>query len=551
MSQIELDTLSPVSLVPGSRIDKETLRNYSSTASRASAEQRRAAAASSREHGSPIIRFSPEEGAAPAVPEISSWRATLVIANLTGVTFAASMSTGVLTVGLPRIASDLALGQSLLLWPASVYALTQGCCLLLVGSIADFAGNRSIYLAGCFSLGIFLLASGFSQTGIQMIIFRALSGIAVSLVFPTSVSIITSALPNGKRRNLGFSCIGLGQPLGYSVGLGLGGFLVDTVGWRVGFYMSAGASFLVFAGGFWALPKDRQRQTFSWQGLVKSIDWVGIVIASTSLGMLSFVFAMLTASTAHIHDASSIALITIALAMGPFFVFWMNRQEKLGHPTLIPNSLWRNKAFLTICLMVLLAWIVLQSMEYFFSLYCQQIQQLSATQTSVRLMPNVALGALTNLATGLFIHKIPANRLVIIASVISTSAPLIMALLSPTWSYWYAEFWAILLSPLAVDVLFTVSNIVITEVFPPETHALAGAVFNTIAQFGTSIGIAIMAVISSSVTDKSDTKVRNPIGALLEGYRAVFWTCLGSMVLACVVGLLGLKKIGKVGLKRE
>ena len=77
---------------------------------------------------------------------------------------------------------------------------------------------------------------------------------------------------------------------------------------------------------------------------------------------------MLTASTSHIRDASNIAILSIALAMIPLFIFWMHRQERLGKPALIPNSLWKNKAFLAICLMVLLSWAVLQSMEWFLSL---------------------------------------------------------------------------------------------------------------------------------------------------------------------------------------
>lgn len=35
------------------------------------------------------------------------------------------------------------------------------------------------------------------------------------------------------------------------------------------------------------------------------------------------------------------------------------------------------------------------------------------------------------------------------------------------------------------------------------------------------------------------------------GYRAVFWTCFGIMILALGVGAVGLRKVGKVGLKRE
>jgi hypothetical protein len=101
------------------------------------------------------------------------------------------------------------------------------------------------------------------------------------------------------------------------------------------------------------------------------------------------------------------------------------------------------------------------------------------------------------------------------------------------------------------EVIFTVANLIITDVFPTNTQALAGAVFNTVSQFGTSIGITIAAIISASVTNKSSYQRKNSPDALMLGYRAVFWTCFGIMILACGVGAVGLRKVGKVGLKRE
>jgi MFS family permease len=140
-----------------------------------------------------------------------------------------------------------------------------------------------------------VLASGLSRTSSQLIIFRGFQGIAVSLCLPTATSILTESFPNGKRRNAGFAFLGAGQPTGYSIGLFLGGFFVDTIGWRYGWYMSAVVAFVVFAVGFFALPKnsgrDKARQEFSWRRLIDEIDWVGIVLASACLGILSYVLA--------------------------------------------------------------------------------------------------------------------------------------------------------------------------------------------------------------------------------------------------------------------
>lgn len=52
---------------------------------------------------------------------LSRGSAVILITTLTGITFVGSMSTGLLTIGLPWIAADLDLPNNLLLWYVSVY----------------------------------------------------------------------------------------------------------------------------------------------------------------------------------------------------------------------------------------------------------------------------------------------------------------------------------------------------------------------------------------------------------------------------------------------
>jgi hypothetical protein len=97
-----------------------------------------------------------------------------------------------------------------------------------------------------------------------------------------------------------------------------------------------------------------------------------------------------------------------------------------------------------------------------------------------------------------------------------------------------------------VLVIFTVANLVITDIFPEDMHALAGAVFNTISMFGTAVGISVMAAISQAVTQDSRFEDKNSPDALMLGYRAAFWTCFGMMVVMTLTGAVGLRKVWKV-----
>ena len=104
---------------------------------------------------------------------------------------------------------------------------------------------------------------------------------------------------------------------------------------------------------------------------------------------------------------------------------------------------------------------------------------------------------------------------------------------------------------MSVDVLFTIGILIISDVFPARTQALAGAVFNTLAQIGTSIGLTTTSAISVTVTKESAFKNKASPPALMEGYRASFWTLFAWMLTSCIVAVFGLRRVGKIGEKRD
>lgn len=152
---------------------------------------------------------------------------------------------------------------------------------------------------------------------------------------------------------------------------------------------------------------------------------------------------------------------------------------------------------------------------------------------------------------GLIVHRVRANTAVLIATSISLVSPLLLALASPRWSYWASPFPAILLNPVGADTLFTISNLLITSVFPAKTQGLAGGVFNTVAQIGKSVGLASAAVIAGVVTARVEGMDKESPEALMAGYRATYFYCFALTVTTLGFSVWGLRKIGMVGIKRE
>ncbi|KAJ4320379.1 hypothetical protein N0V84_005873 [Fusarium piperis] len=509
---------------------------------------------SSEELAPPTILDITNDGSEPddgKTDEISGLKKVVITIQLSGVTFTSSLINGLVIIGLPAITKDLRLPPSLAFWPASVSGLATASSLLLAGAVADVVGPRWVDLVGCFASGALMIGSGASGNGTELVAFRALQGIGLGMHLASSVAIITQVLPHGRGRNMAFSCLGLSQPLGFSIGLVLGGIFVDTVGWRVGWYLSGALTLFFSVVGLWALPTSRDDRNLKdiLQDFRTKVDWVGAMLASTFMTLLCYLLAVLSADVGAIRQPGSIVMLCLSAAALLTFVGWVHRRVQTKKPVLIPNSLWKNAIFSSICVTIALSFAVLNSMELFCSLFFQEIQHLPALQASIRILPCTLVGALVNLVMGLFVHKVPAIWIVTVTSILCAGSPLLMAVIDPSWPYWGNAFIAQVLQPISCDALFTVGLIIITDVFPEDTQALAGAVFNTAAQFGSALGLAILQVVSTMVTEDSDS--RDKVVALMQGYRASFWTMFAFMLLCTVVGLLGLRRAGRIGLKRD
>ncbi|KAM0080875.1 hypothetical protein ACKRZS_006967 [Fusarium odoratissimum] len=422
---------------------------------------------------------SPLNTVTNSTPAASRVQKIAVTFQLSGVNFAASATNGLIVVGLPQMTADLSLPPSLAFWPSSVQGLATASTLLLAGALADVLGARSVDLLGCILSGALMLACGFVRAGEQLVALRALQGVALALHLSSSVALVTKTLARGRGRNFAFACLGLSQPLGFSFGLVLGGVLVETIGWRSGWFLYGGINLVLSAVGFWSLPKSEPLGTLQdvIQSVATKIDWLGTLLASAFMALLSYFLAV------------------------------------------ISTDVYRIK------------------------------EHLSALNAAIRILPSVVVGVTLNFTTGLVVHRIPAIWLVVITSVLTAISPLLMALIDPAWTYWTAAFFAQVLMPFSADVLFTVGLIVVTETFSEDKQAVAGSVFNAASQFGNAMGLAVMQVISTLVSKQHAGS--KPAEALLQGYKASFWTMFSFMVLCALIGGVGLRKAGKVGLKQE
>ncbi|KAL4863704.1 major facilitator superfamily domain-containing protein [Aspergillus spectabilis] len=482
---------------------------------------------------------------------------TVIILTLISLMYIISnIVSGILAVGLPKIADSINLDDSILLWPASVYSLSCGCTLLLGGSLSDLFGPSKMYLLGSFLCMCLILACGLSRDGVQLIVFRALQGVAASCFLPASVSIVTRTFPAGRLRNIAFATLGGAQPMGFLLGLVIGGILIDTIGWRVAMYLIAGLNAVVLGISYFSLPSTEEYKFGDriMHRVRLEVDWVGVFLISVAFGMLSYVLSAICAHPTSISRAENISFLVLSFILIVAFITWEHLQEKHGRPALIPNSIWKNPTFTSTCLLGFFGWATTATNQYFLALFWEEIQGHSAFQASLRFLPLVVGGILTNIATGAMVRNVRADLLIGVSAVLSAATPLIMALIVVNHaglSYWVAAFPAALLSPIWADVTLTIANLVITRLFPQSLHGLAGGVTNTCAQLGTSIGLNLTSLLANIITTNSRDNM-TPIKALAEGYGGAFWASFAATAAMVILTAVGMRQVGKVGqMKRD
>jgi MFS family permease len=490
---------------------------------------------------------------------VSRSRMLAIIACITCITGIGNLLAGLLTVSIPVIAEDLHIPSAQQLWPTAAFALACGCTLLPCGAVADVLGSRRACLLGGLFQTASALGAGLAITSAQLIALRVTAGLAASFCLPGAVGIAARVFPinsSPRRRSIAFAAMGGGQAVGFGLGLTLGGVFSDTVGWRWGFYATALLNGAVVALGLWALPcgiDDGPLGRASLTRLAREVDWVGALLISTSLALLSYELALATGSDAarSMREPSNVVILFIALALILAFGLWMRRQARLSRPALIPNTLWANLPFTATCITVFLVWGSLNASEQLTALYLQDVRGASALTSSLYFLPAPICGALMNIAIGALLPHLRPSIAVPTGCLVSGIAPLLLATLCNIDGpgYWRGIFQAMALNPLGADLIYTIANLMMTASFPTSTQAMAGGVFNMLAQIGKSVGIATSAVIARQVTAQVEEVGTKE--ALLLGYKAGWWYNCSLGFASVVVSLYGMRSVGKLETKRE
>jgi EmrB/QacA subfamily drug resistance transporter len=151
--------------------------------------------------------------------------------------FMSALDSRSVIVALPTISIDFNTSLAVVQWILLAYQLTIIGLVLSLARMGDMLGRKKIYGLGFLFLAFGSACCGLSTTLWQLIAFRVLEAVGGAMVLANGRAIVSTLYAQeGRGRALGLTSMAF--HLGYIIGPSLGGFLIDTVGWRWIFFVN-------------------------------------------------------------------------------------------------------------------------------------------------------------------------------------------------------------------------------------------------------------------------------------------------------------------------
>lgn len=470
----------------------------------------------------PAARTSPASAspataaASPAVDvPVGAERPGLVLAVLCCAQLVLVVDSTIVNIANPTIERALGFTQANLQWTVTAYAVTFGGFLLVGGRLADLVGRRRLFMVGMVAFTVASLGAGAARSAVQLIVFRALQGVAGALVSPTTLSLLAATFSEGPRRQRAYGVWATAAAMGGMVGFVLGGFITATLGWRWIFFVNGPIGLLALAGAARWLPtvgRDPGRGR---------LDLAGAVSVTSALALL--LYALSNGQGAGWGSASTVVAFTLTVLLGAGFAV----VETRAADPLVPFRLLRRRAAIGNLASALQSTMGASS-TFLTALYLQQVFGFSPSRAGVATLPLPVCFALGANVSSRAVHRVGPRRLATGAFLLLTAA---LAWMARTPAH--ASYATTLLPALAVlgvglgAAQVPIINTVTTGVDSAE-QGIVAALYNMFQRMGGAVGLAVMATLAAAAAGSVQA------GAATEGHgiRTAF-------AVAALVGVAG------------
>ncbi|MFZ2512364.1 MAG: MFS transporter [Gordonia sp. (in: high G+C Gram-positive bacteria)] len=380
-----------------------------------------------------------------------------------------------LNTALPDIARDIHASSTEMMWIIDGYTLILAALLLPAGAIGDRFGRRGVLLLGLLVFGMASLAAVWVDTPGELIATRFAAGVGAALIMPATLSLITAGVPR-EQRPIGVSIWAAVAGVGAILGFFVTGMLLQFFSWHSVFITFAVGALVAFGLTLSiGSSKDADPGPFDFIGSITSI------VAVTGV-----VFGLLEAPTRGWTDPLVLVCLLGGLALGAVFVFIESRRTA----PLLDVRLFRNRAFSSGALSVMLQFFASFGLFYLILLLLQLVFGYSPLKSAVALIPMVAGVGLFALLGNWVAVRFHSLGVVLAIGIGLTGIGIIaMGIFEPN------EYWklAVMLAVTAIGIgLATApSTTAIMANTPLDKQGVGSAVNDTARELGAAIGIGL------------------------------------------------------------
>ena len=415
----------------------------------------------------------------------------------------------VVNVGLSAIGRDLSGTGADLSWVVSGYLLPLSSLLLLGGAAGDRYGRRRILFAGIAAFALASLLCAWAPRLWLLVGGRVLQGVGAALLLPNSLAILGATF-EGKARG---RAIGIWAAAGAgagAVGPLLGGWLIDTVGWRAIFYINVPIAALAILLGWRFVQVPRGDRPVA-------LDPAGALLASVGLGCLTWGLAAASADKGVTTGSGGAMLAGVAILLA---FLWAERRA--GDKAMLPLKLFGSSSFSGLNLMTFLLYGALGALMLLVPYVLIQALHYSAKEAGAALLPFPIVLALGSPLMGRVAGS-QGSRLPLAVGALIVAGGFLLATRIGPGSYATTVLPAMLVIAVGMAcVAAPLTTAVLSSVDGGHTGVASG--FNSaVARGGGLIATALLGVV---LTARGD--------ALLAPFHAALLVCAGCALAASV-----------------
>ncbi|MEU3459590.1 MFS transporter [Streptomyces sp. NPDC006733] len=422
----------------------------------------------------------------PRIPPRSLREAWVALAGLSAVFLFEMLDNSILNVALPTIGRELHASTLALQWVTGAYAVMFGGLMLAFGAIADRFGRRRIMLIGLALLGAASLATAFVTTAEQLIVVRALMGVAAAMTTPGSMALAFRLFEEDGLRVRAVTLISTVGLVGLAIGPTSGGLVLTIAPWQVLLLINVPIAVLAIVGVRAGIARDDAADLHR-----DPVDVPGAV-----LGTATIVSALVAPTLFVDEGAGSWQPWTATAAAAVAAVLFVLRELSARHPLLDLELVARPLVASGLAYKAA-AGLATTGLGYLVTLQLQLDWGWSPAHAALGMLPQVVVLVAGGVFVNPFVQRVGLDRAAWLSAAAVVCGLAVYSLLNGFGYVWVAI--ALALVAAGMRVVGVVAGVNVLRGLPKDRTTIGAALTDTATEVTSGIGIAVTGTVLATL----------------------------------------------------